>query len=177
MCAPCGGIVPAAPSGSCPDIDRVLARWAYEDVPRDLILELKIRGARSCADALADGMTEVVHERGVAARAIAWVPGRRSDMRVRGFDHAELLARAVARRVGLPTRPLLIRHTDPPDQTLLSAEARRHNLQGVFGARPCRQRILLVDDLMTTGATARACAQELRRAGAPGVELLVACRA
>lgn len=177
LCPVCGRDVPSAPAGECAGVDRVIARWAYEGIPRELILDLKIRGARLCAGALADGMTEVVRSVGVIGSVISWVPGRRTDTRVRGFDHAGLLAGAVARRIGLPCAPLLLRRTNPPDQTLLSAEARRLNLQGVFAARPCTERVIVVDDLVTTGATASACAHALREAGAPGVELLVPCRA
>jgi predicted amidophosphoribosyltransferase len=108
---------------------------------------------------------------------ITWVPGRRADIRVRGFDHAALLARAVGRRVGLPCASLLLRRSDPPDQTLLSADERRQNLRGVFSSKECSGNVIVVDDLVTTGATATACAQALRRAGASGVELLVPCRA
>ncbi|HYI45773.1 MAG TPA: ComF family protein [Actinomycetota bacterium] len=155
----------------------MLARWAYEGIPRELILDLKIRGARLCADALADGMTDVVRTSGLTGSILTWVPGRRADIRVRGFDHAALLARAVGHRTGLPCAPLLQRRLNPPDQTGLSAEARRHNLHGAFSSRASPEKVVVVDDLVTTGATAAACAQALRRAGAHTVELVVPCRA
>jgi ComF family protein len=177
LCGRCASLEPGAADGSCDRVDRVIARWAYEGIPRGLILDLKIRGARLCADALADGIVQAVHAQGVAGSVITWVPGRRADIRVRGFDHAALLARAVGRRVGLPCASLLLRRSDPPDQTLLSADERRQNLRGVFASKECSGTVILVDDLVTTGATATACAQALRRAGASGVELLVPCRA
>jgi ComF family protein len=114
---------------------------------------------------------------GLTGDVVTWVPGRRRDSRRRGFDHAELLARGVARRLGLRATALLRATGARPDQTALSARDRRINLRGAFVARPCSRRVVLVDDLVTTGATASSCAAALRRAGAPAVDVLVACRA
>lgn len=98
-------------------------------------------------------------------------------MRVRGFDHAEVIARRVASRLGLPLVGLLQRTATRPDQTTLSGLERRNNLIGAFRAGPCPRAVVLVDDLVTTGATASACAQALRSAGAVWVEAVAPCRA
>jgi predicted amidophosphoribosyltransferase len=165
-------------SGAVPDVDRVLAAWHYEGAARGLVLALKLRSARFAAAPLADGMSTAVGRYGLHARIATWVPGRPADIRRRGYDHAELLARAIAGRLGFRLEPLLRRVRAQPDQASLGAAARRHNLHGVFGATvEGAGPVVVIDDVVTTGATASACAGALRAAGAPLVEVLAACRA
>ena len=157
----------------------MIAGLEYEGAARALILALKLDGKRAAAEPLAAALCSAVAARGLAAAVITWVPGRRRDIRRRGFDHAEALARSVARRLGLPARRLLARSPGRrADQTSLGAAERSANLEGAFVAagRP-RVAVGLVDDLVTTGSTARACTDALLAAGAPGVEVLAACRA
>ena len=157
-------------------VDLVLAAWAYEGAARDLILALKLRGVRAAARPLVDGMRAQVMAQGLLGDVVTWVPGRRRDTRRRGYDHAEVLARGLATALGLPARPLLGRTGDPVHQTTLGAEARRANLRGAFSAERSPAAVALVDDLITTGATAEACATALRAAGAETVEVVVPCR-
>ena len=99
----------------------------------------------------------------------------------RGFNQSELLAHAVARRWGIPVIKALKRARYTPTQTGLSNTGRRKNVAAAFAAvrrhpvSGCR--ILLVDDVMTTGSTAAACARVLRQAGAAGITLLTVARA
>lgn len=98
----------------------------------------------------------------------------------RGFNQAELLARPVAKRRGIPVLNALCRRKSTEVQASLTMAARRKNVQGAFLARPGAKlqgkRILLIDDVMTTGATAGACAMALKRAGAASVTLAVLAR-
>ncbi len=99
---------------------------------------------------------------------------------MRGFNQAELLARALGRRCGIPVIPALRRVHATLSQAGLSNTARRKNVAGAFRSRSGRpvdgKRILLVDDVMTTGSTAAACAMALKRAGAIRVVLLTVAR-
>ena len=97
----------------------------------------------------------------------------------RGFNQSELLARAVARRTGFPVLPALRRLRHTSTQTGLSNTARRKNVAAAFA---CRRnvtglRLLLIDEVLTTGSTAAACSAVLRRAGAARVVLLTVARA
>lgn len=178
LCAPCAAeLKPPLADSPVPGVERVLAPWEYDGAARALILALKLRGSRAAAAPLAAAMAENLGRRGSAAAAITWVPGRRRDIRRRGFDHAELLARQVSARSGVPRLPLLVRTRDNPDQTSLTRSARAQNLRNTFVARRCFGTVLVVDDLVTTGATATACARALRVAGATRVDFLAACRA
>ena len=98
----------------------------------------------------------------------------------RGFNQSELLAREIARRGGTPMRNLVRRSKSTSPQAGLTNAKRRANVSGAFHVRRPEQvrglRILLVDDVMTTGATASACARELKRAGAARVALLTVAR-
>jgi ComF family protein len=99
----------------------------------------------------------------------------------RGFNQAELLASELSKRTGLPVRRPLRRVHQRAVQAGLTNAKRRANVVGAFlparrGRRLDGQRILLVDDVMTTGATASACAKALKRAGALHVSLLTVAR-
>ena len=172
LCDLCFTSLPPAPVGAVPTpgADRTLARA--------LVLGLKARGQRDCAAPLAAGMIATARRAGLAAEVATWVPARSSDVRRRGFDHARVLAEAVARSLGLPRAGLLLRTDQRRDQVGLSAPARRRNLEGAFVARPSpARRVVLIDDLVTTGSTATECAAALRAGGAAGIEVLLACRA
>lgn len=159
------------------DVDWAFVPWRYEGAARDLVLALKLRSQRGAAVPLADALAGAIQTRGTTASTVTWVPARRSDIRRRGFDHAEEIARALAGRIGLPAVATLRRAAPSPDQTTLSAAQRRSGLRGVFSALDPPDRVLLVDDLVTTGATASSCAHALRAAGSYLVDLAAPCRA
>lgn len=100
----------------------------------------------------------------------------------RGFNQSELLGRGLSRRTGVPFFTALRRTRSTSVQAGLSHGARRRNVAGAFGARGAShylegKRVLLIDDVMTTGSTGAACAQALKRAGASRVALLTVARA
>jgi competence protein ComFC len=105
------------------------------------------------------------------------VPLHRSRLVKRGFNQAELMARRLAERINAPVLDKLkvVRRTR--DQVELSADARRANVAGAYSSRgPVAGRILLVDDVFTTGATLSECAEILRKAGGKEVHALTLCR-
>jgi predicted amidophosphoribosyltransferase len=169
---------PAPPGHGVAMADTTTAAFAYKGLARSLVLDLKLRRQRPMADPLAEGMAQAIWRQGCEADVIAWVPARLSDRIDRGFDHAMVLARGLSHRMGLPTQALLARGASRPDQSRLGREARFENLKGAFVSRPAGGlRVLLVDDLITTGATAGACCAALKDQGAGSVEVIAACRA
>jgi len=182
---------PASPSGRCPRAPRrdplaaaVAAVWLETPVDAWIhAFKYPPRGLRG----LAPG--PVAAARALAVRAAARAPGAAPDrvvpvplhprrLRARGFNPSLELARAVGRAVGAPVDPVaLLRVRDTPSQTGLDAAARRRNLRGAIRApRPVPERVWLVDDVLTTGATAREAARALRRAGAARVVAVAAAR-
>jgi len=132
----------------------------------------------------AERLAEAVARNGefLEADVVVPVPLHRERQRQRGYNQAELIARPLARRLGLPCRSVLLVRTRPrPDKLHLTFEERWSSVRGAFAARPGSQvdnrRVLLVDDVMTTGATLDACARALRDAGAKSVVCLTVARA
>ena len=156
--------------------DRVVSPFLYEGTVRRLIWALKYQGRLSLIPALTDWMARAVQERPGAERSdlCTPVPLHSTRLRERGFNQADRLARALAERLHLPLRTdLLVRRRATWAQTELPRSRRRFNLQGAFSLNPSVSvrglRILLVDDVLTTGSTAAACARVLKAAGAQWV--------
>lgn len=179
LCDPCAEGLKRAPTGPVPaNVASCTGAFAYEDVARRLVLDLKLRRLQCAATPLARAMVRRLWAAGCRSEVISWVPADRRDIRRRGFDHARVLSARVADLTGLPMRPLLRRVARGPDQTALGRSERAANVARAFVA--CHdppERVLLIDDLVTTGATAGACAAALRWCGCSSVEVLVACRA
>lgn len=173
-CASCWAQLQPAPAmPPPPGLDACPALLVYEGAGRELLARLKYRNGRSVVPWLAEGMAGLVA--GAGADAVTWAPTSRARRRQRGFDQAEVLARAISRRLGLPCPAALVRAGGAP-QTGRSREERRRGpafaaRDGVAGAR-----ILLVDDVVTSGATLTAAATALRAAGARSVTAVTAGR-
>jgi predicted amidophosphoribosyltransferase len=129
------------------------------------------------ADAMAAAIAAGAPRDMLAGATLVPVPAGRGRRRRRGFDHAELLARALARRTGLPLARVLRRRGAPARQVGAGRRARlapgRHR---VLSRGPAPGVALLVDDVHTTGATLAACARALRAAGAGEVRALCYAR-
>jgi len=175
LCGPC--------RAGCHGFRRARAGFFYENGVRELLLALKFDGRERVASALAtisartwcrpgglDGYSGVVP-----------VPLSRRRRRERGYNQAERIARTVARITGLPVRRrILAKTSERRPQAGLTASARQQNAAGAYRASlPVALRgrdLLLVDDVLTTGATAEAAAKALRRAGARFVDVLTLAR-
>lgn len=158
----------------------VHSAFRYEGAARQLVSALKFDADGPAAWVLADAMAELAEgwllEPDVV---VTWVTMPASRLRSRGVDHGRILAAAVADRLRLPCRELLLRRKRRFEHTQrgLSKEKRMKNLRGVFTCRDdVPRRVLLVDDVLTTGATVRTCASCLRRGGAEEVYVLTATR-
>ena len=169
----------AAPEG----VDQLLVLHSYDPIVRRLILAAKNGARRDLLDRfggdLGDLLMSGTGRRGSTGSAdfavVTWVPAGRRAARRRGYDQGRLLAGAVAERTGVPPRRLLVRRRGPER----TGADRARRLEGPALRTPlrCEGRVLLVDDVVTTGASLRAGAQALRRAGATTVTALAIARA
>src|ERR671919_440388 len=161
-CPVCG----AAGSAPCGSL------LAYEGAARTLVTSVKYRNDRAALAWLADGMAALVEP--PADVVVTWAPTSRRRRRQRGFDQAELLAAALARRWDRPCRRLLDRSPGPPQTGLSLADRRRGPCFMPQGAAPLG--VIVVDDVVTTGSTLTAASWALRSAGPSGVGALTAAR-
>jgi ComF family protein len=166
--------------GAClthpPHYDAARAQYLYEGAIRDLIHAFKYNQQTQLRYPLALLALEGVE--GFAAahvpHIIVPVPLHSSRLRQRGFNQAVLLGRVISKRLALPMAPDALTRTRPTEpQVELSAAERRLNVKGAFTAgntsTVADKRILLLDDVMTTGSTMDECAKELKKAGAKAV--------
>ena len=156
-------------------LDSFAAVWYYEGNVRKSLLRYKFHNARSFAAPygrlLAMKLLELYPE---GFDVLTWVPVSRLRKLRRGYDQVELLAKAVGKELGITPVPLLkkVRH-NRPQSGITGAEKRRANVLGAYRVTDreaiAGRRILLLDDILTTGATAGECARVLKTAGAKEV--------
>jgi ComF family protein len=146
----------------------------YDEPVRRIVSAWKERGLRRLADWAADLVVETVARPEVAC--VVAVPSDRERRLERGHHAAEGLARALAKRWELPVGPVLVRTRPSVRQRGLGDASRRRNVAGAFRAEAVQRRILIVDDVYTTGATANAAATALRRGGARHVVVVTFAR-
>jgi competence protein ComFC len=163
---------------------RARSLWFYKGTLVRTILLLKFQRIEPLggwfAQALASGLKSESWFPEV--KLVVPVPLHRERERERGYNQADLIARPLARRLKLPYKPiLLVRTKARPDKHILTLEERWQSVRGAFATRPGsqvdKQSVLLVDDVMTSGATLDACARALRKAGAQAVYGMTLARA
>jgi competence protein ComFC len=162
-------------------LTRLRSVFRYEGDVRRLVHTFKFRGHSSLAPTLGRLLAHCYLEEGLEADLIVPVPLTGRRQRERGFNQALLLARELSRALDLPvSEALRRRRMVAPQAGSATAEARRRNVAGVFeasqSARVQGLRLLLIDDVATTGATLSACADALLEAGAASVSGLTLAR-
>jgi ComF family protein len=199
VCRACGRV--SRGGVLCPDCasrlraDGTLFAWDREDleedlhayslrphtgVARSLVIRLKHQAEKCLAEELAQILLPLPPYVSFSPdTVVTWVPMPESRRRNRGIDHGRALAEAAARQLNLPCRPLLSRReTRQKTQASLGQQARAANLKDAFFPREnISFPVLLVDDVLTTGTTARRCAAALRSAGAVQITVLTFTRA
>ena len=181
-CATCGMPLQATDADTCavclarpPRIDRTRAAVAYDEVSRGLALRLKYGRKIAIAKTMARYMAPLIDAEGGAL--LVPVPLHRSRLWQRGFNQSAIVARELSRRTGLQANVFVLRRVKrTPPLKGMSLQQRRRAVAGAFSvddrAAIAGCTVVLVDDVLTTGSTANACARELRRAGAARVELI-----
>lgn len=179
VCDRCGA--PGEPGASCihcqklsPALWGVRSLLSFEGLGRQIVHELKYHNFKALAGPLGELLADYFLANRLAADVLVPVPLHPSRLRERGYNQSALLAREMGRRLSIPVLEkglTRVRHTQPQAKAA-DALQRRHNVRGAFGCREktfVGKRVLLIDDVCTTGATLEACAVALQAAGAVSV--------
>jgi ComF family protein len=181
-CSTCGVPLRATEQASCaaclarpPRIARTRAAVAYDELSRSLAIRLKYGRKVAIARTMARYMAPLVGDG--SDRLLVPVPLHRTRLWNRGFNQSALVARELSRALGIPSDPMALRRVRrTPPLKGMSPLQRRKTVAGAFRIRDKKavagKIVILIDDVLTTGSTAEACARTLRRAGAARVELV-----
>lgn len=160
--------------------DGITAPYQWEGVMRDLVHSLKYKGVRASAPRLSELMAAHLVHRSISVDVIVPVPLHSRRERQRGYNHSALLAEGIGRRVGVPVAGRMLTRTrnTPPQVFMRTPDDRRKNVDDAFvcAEDPAGKRVLLVDDVVTTGATIAACSAPLRQAGTSSIWVLSLAR-
>ena len=181
-CSSCGLPLEATDQNICarclslpPRIERTRSAVAYDELSRNLAIRLKYGRKVAIARTMAHFMAPLVKAEGEAI--LVPVPLHRTRLWARGFNQSALIASELSRRLKIPTKPRLLRRTRrTPLLKGMSPLQRRKTVSGAFQVTDksavAGKTVILVDDVLTTGSTAEACARALKRAGATRVQLV-----
>lgn len=156
-------------------LDGAAAAYHYAGPAGSAVRYFKYHDVTALAEPMAKSMLTALEQiQPVGAEMVVPVPMYPKRLKRRGYNQSELLAREIAAALDVPCENGLVRIRDTVQQARLEGDERRKNLKDAFRAEPCVSgwRVLLVDDVYTTGETARECAQTLRRGGAISVSFL-----
>lgn len=162
-------------------IERCVSPLFYEKLVRDSLHRFKFAQRTGYAGIYAEFMVKCIDENQISCDSISWVPVSRRRLRERGYDQSGLLAREVSARLGVPCVRTLdkIRHTRQQSLTK-DVRQRRENVKGAYcccdPALVAGKRILLIDDIVTSGSTLSECAGVLKKAGAGEISALTVAR-
>ena len=176
VCPACAGVLPRAekPLRTGAGFGKCAAPLRYEGVVREAVLRFKFRGGTGAAEGFGQLLARcAAEELNGEFDLVTWAPVSEKRRRQRGYDQAYLLAREAARVWNAEPVRTLRKVRDNPPQSGLDAAARRGNVVGVYEAadetRIQNARLLLVDDIVTTGSTLAECVRVLTAAGAKSV--------
>lgn len=151
---------------------RAFCAYRYDGAAKRLVSGFKYNNKKWLSRFIGDEMLKALPQK-TGFSLVCGVPLHPKKKRSRGYDQAEELAKRISETAGIPYVPALRRIKNTKTQTKLTEEQRRNNISGAFEkAADVSGAALLVDDVLTTGATALECAAELKKAGATSVTVL-----
>ncbi len=148
----------------------------YSNIVKELIIRLKYKRDFICGEILAKHMVELVKDKGLQFDLIAYIPMTKKALKNRGYNQSEFLANYLSRFLNIPVVCNLVKIMDTKDQIGLNGEERWKNMKTCFQISindyMKNKKILLIDDVITTGATAFYCAHNLKKSEIDNVCIL-----
>jgi ComF family protein len=167
-------------SSTTQPFDGITAPYRWNGAVQQMVYALKYRGVRASAPRLAEFMAAHLSNTSISADLIVPVPLHRRRERKRGYNQSELLAKGIAERTGIPVATSVLTRTRDtrPQVTMKNPDERRENIAGAFECvgDVAGKHVLLIDDVVTTGATIAACSTPLRAAGVTSIWALSMAR-
>ena len=163
------------------EFDLAASAYCYEGAMRELIHKLKYSGEQWIADLMASTMCEILSQRGWEIDIITFVPMYKLKQRARGYNQAELLAKGVAKSCGVECKEILKRSKNITPQSKLDKSERMENIKDAIVINDKLdidldgKRVLVIDDILTTGSSLNECARVLKKMGATQVYGLCLC--
>ncbi len=170
LCPRCvASIAPSEPR-HLPEFEQIWVVGHFDGAVRDAVHALKYDGMRRVAEPLGDLLAGLIEDSGQVPDLVVGIPLSSQRLAERGYNQAGLIAHRVAERLGVPDElEAVTRVKNTASQVDLSAAERQENVKDAFRAEPGQvagRRVLVIDDVLTTGSTMSACAEALRLAGA-----------
>ena len=173
-CSSCAKKLPYIPNQLQPRsfkyVDEAYSVFYYKDEVRDSILRYKFSALSAYSQVYGQFLRKCIDENGISCDIICWVPLHKKRLRERGYDQAEIIARALSKKLGVPCQRLLVKESGNKRQSSIdNREERKANVPGVYRCVSKEEllgkRVLLVDDIITSGATVGECAAMLKAFG------------
>ena len=185
MCADCEKKLPYTGENNSKqhfaNVECCVSPLYYEGTVRDALLRYKFSGAAAYSRIFGKFVAKCIDESQISCDIITWVPLSRARERRRGYDQARLLAESAAKELGIPCKATLRKTRNNPAQSGIGGYEQRHrNVAGVYEVIDPKvfqgKRVLLIDDIVTTGATISEAASVLKKAGAASVTAAAVAR-
>lgn len=175
ICKRCEGKI-----ARCFDDSKILSYGYYNDVLKKIILDFKYKNNFACGKILSNYLYKLVVDNEICADGIFYIPLSKQKLKDRGFNQCEIIAKSLSERLNIPLYKDIIKVKDTKEQKKLTKDDRHKNIQGAFAVLRDKnirgKSIILIDDVVTTGATLFECEKVLKENGASKIKLLTVAK-
>lgn len=176
LCQECISLINKTPAYyyDIEDLDDLIVSSTYSGIMRRLIIDFKFKGKLSYGEIISEIMTEKILEKNLKGQVITYVPMHWKKEGERGYNQSKILAEKIARNLDLSCQDVFEKVIDTKFQVGLKKFDREENLRDAFHVKNYAQEIIIVDDVITTGATISELTKLAKKAGIKKVTALIA---
>ena len=176
LCHECLGLINREPAYyyDIEGLDALIVASTYSGIMRRLIIDFKFKGKVSYGEIISDIMTEKILEKNLEGQVLTYVPMHKNKEGERGYNQSKILAEKIARNLDLSCQDVFEKTVDTKFQVGLKKLDREENLRDAFEVKNYAEEIIIVDDVITTGATIAELTKVAKKAGIKKVTALIA---